>query len=84
MACLIERTSDGKTVSRAVLHEALVELFEAILGPMEGEWATVNQLSEEEEPSDAERAALFSEAAGASDPIVTLSRDRFEPTAFRL
>lgn len=77
MASLIERASDGKTILRTVLHEALVELFEATLGPTESEWSIVSRLSKEEEPSDAERAALFREAAEASDPIATLSRDRF-------
>lgn len=77
MACLIERASVGNTVSRTALNEALVELFEAILGPKESEWAIVKILSKEEEPSDADRAKLFEKSEEADDPIAILSTDGF-------
>jgi hypothetical protein len=80
MKGLIERASDKRTVSRTELNDALIELFDSILDQLDGEWALVNQLTEEEELSNTELATLFSEAADAPDPMVIIAKDRFALT----
>ena len=73
MASLIERASNNKTISREALVIELVDLFETIVGLPESEEALVWSMAEEEEPSNAQLAAVFRDASLVDDPIAAVS-----------
>ena len=84
MASLIERASNNKTIERETLVIELVDLFEAIVGLPESEESLVRAMAEEEEPNDAQLAAVFRDARLADDPIAVVSSEYIAFTRLKL